>query len=403
MLETPYFGNESSLSRDRFFWILKFLRFADYSNLKTNDPLRKISPFCDFVKKVIQNAYMPDQNVAVDEILLLFKGRVHFRAYIPSKRSRYGIKMYAVIDQHGYTWDFFVNTTASNLELPQELEIRRDAFGFSGNVVIYLTHKLFDLNYRIFCDNFFVSDKLAQFLLANRTHLCGTVRYNRLPPEIKENFPNEDNAVKHFRKEHILISCFSEKKQSGKKRISILDTMAEPREMEKTLIKKGGSVSKVTRPSSLESYNKYMGAVDQVDAQLHPYDITRKTFNWARKTGIHLIHRLVLNAFSLHKQGKDDINFLSFTVTYARHLFESTGVGRKAGRKGGRPRILKEVPENHIPRKIPASNTKTHPSLRCRVCTSNGIRKETRLFCDTCLCKPPLCAHPCFNIFHNYK
>lgn len=403
MLETPFFGNEKCLSRDRFLVILKFLRFADYSNLKANDPLRKISPFCDYVRKLIQSVYMPDQNVAIDEILLLFKGRIYFRAYIPSKRSRYGIKIYAVIDQHGYMWDFFINTTASNLELPAHLNINRESLGFSGNVVVRLMHGLFDMNYRVFCDNFFVSDKLAQYLIVNRTHLCGTVRFNRLPSAVKEDFPAEIKSLKHFRKDHMLISCFTEKKQSGKKNIAILDTMAEPREVEKSLIKKGGTVNKVTRPSSLESYNLYMGAVDQADAQLHPYDITRKSLNWARKTGIHLLHRLLLNAFNLYKQSNDDLTFLAFTMMYARHLFDSTGIGRKTGPKGGRPRLMKEIMENHVPKKIPPSEKKTNPSLRCRVCTSQGIRKETRLFCDSCTCKPPLCAHPCFNIYHSYK
>lgn len=402
MVETPFFGKEQCLSRDRFFQILKYLRFADYNDLDETDPLRKIAPFIRYVKELIQNAYLPDQHVAIDEILLLFKGRVFFRAFIPSKRSRYGIKIYAIIDQYGYMWDFFINTTASNLKLPTDL-VNGEDFGFSGKVVIYLTHKLFDMNYRVFADNFFVSDKLAAFLRENRTHLCGTVRYNRLPPVIKNDFPNDCNTVKHFRKQHILISCFTEKKQSGKKCVSILDTTANPQNFQKSVIKKGGSEVTVTRPSSLESYNKYMGAVDQADAQLHPYDITRKTFNWARKTGIHLMHRLVLNAFSIYKQHNSNMNFMTFTLKYARHLFESTGIGRKVGRKGGRPRLFQEVPQNHIPLKIPATEKKKNPSLRCRVCTSKGERRETRLFCATCESKPPLCAHPCFNIYHNYR
>lgn len=400
LTETPYFANEKCLSRDRFFLLLKFLRFADYTDLKENDPLQKISPFVSHVKRIIQNVYLPEQNVAVDEILLLFKGRVYFRAYIPSKRSRYGIKIYALIDQNGYMWNFFIHTVSSNLQLPASLNISNE-FGFSGKVVIFLSHDLFDMNYRIFCDNFFVSDGLAQFLLCHRTHLCGTVRFNRLPRAIKSNFPTEVNSVKHFRKENLLVSCFIEKKQSGKKTVSILDTMGEPSEIEKEVIKKGGLVSMVRRPSSIEAYNKNMGAVDLADAQLHPYDITRKTFNWSRKTGIHLLQRLVLNAYCLYKQRKSDHTFLSFTMKYAKFLFDSTGLGRKSGRKGGRPRLLQTIPQNHVPSKIPPSAKKTNPSLRCRVCTSSGARKETRLICESCEERPPLCAHPCFNIWHS--
>lgn len=43
-----------------------------------------------------------------------------------------------------------------------------------------------------------------------------------------------------------------------------------------------------------------------------------------------------------------------------------------------------------------------NPSRRCRVCTTNGLRKETRLFCSSCDENPSLCAFPCFNIWHKY-
>ena len=164
----------------------------------------------------------------------------------------------------------------------------------------------------------------------------------------------------------------------------------------------GFSDSRSKRPSSLEDYNQFMGSIDQADAQLHPYDITRKTLNWSRKAGIHLLHRLVLNAFALYKQTRNDHTFLSFTMKYAEHLFESTGIGRRSGNKGGRPRVLDPISQNHVPSKIPPSSKKANPSRRCRVCTSNGLRKETRLFCSSCDENPSLCAHPCFNIWHKY-
>ena len=34
----------------------------------------------------------PEREICLDESLLLFKGRLHFRQYLPAKKSRLGIK-----------------------------------------------------------------------------------------------------------------------------------------------------------------------------------------------------------------------------------------------------------------------------------------------------------------------
>ena len=45
--------------------------------------------------------------LSIDESLMLWKGRLGWRQYIPSKRARYGIKSYEICDsQSGYIWIF---------------------------------------------------------------------------------------------------------------------------------------------------------------------------------------------------------------------------------------------------------------------------------------------------------
>ena len=403
MTETPFFSTEKCLSRDRFQIILRFVRFSDYSQHDVSDPLHKISDFLEKTKHIIQNSYMPSEKVAIDEVLLLFKGRLFFRNFIPSKRSRYGIKIYALVDEFGYMWNFHVHTTASNLKVPQSLNSETDHLGFAGKVVVSLACPLFDMNYVIFCDNFFVSEKLAQFLIKNRTHLCGTTRFNRLPPVVREAFPNVGDNPKFFRKERMLFSCFTEKKQSGVKKIAILDTKGIACTTDRTIRKKGGGVVTAKRPLSLTEYNNYMGLVDETDAQLHPYDCTRKSMNWTTKVGIHLLQRLLLNAYALHKQHRPRTSFLKFSLSCIDYLFSSSGIGRRQGTVGGRPKHLEIallVPEMHVPQKIPSTEKKANPSRRCRVCFAKGIRKETRLICASCSGNPPLCPHPCFNMWH---
>ena len=60
-----------------------FLRFADCENLVVNDRLQRIRPFLDQVKEICLSKYIPSRNIAVDETLLLYKGRlVHWLLFI---------------------------------------------------------------------------------------------------------------------------------------------------------------------------------------------------------------------------------------------------------------------------------------------------------------------------------
>lgn len=41
---------------------------------------------------------MPGEYLAIDELLLSFRGRCSFRMYIPSKKAKYGIKIFDLVD-----------------------------------------------------------------------------------------------------------------------------------------------------------------------------------------------------------------------------------------------------------------------------------------------------------------
>jgi len=62
-----------------------------------------------------QEIYTPSKNVCIDESLLLWKGRLHFKQYIPLKRSRFGIKLFMLCEDGGYTYRFQVYTGKDTL------------------------------------------------------------------------------------------------------------------------------------------------------------------------------------------------------------------------------------------------------------------------------------------------
>lgn len=52
--------------------------------------------------------YNPTEPLAMDEVVVLHKGRVVSWQYIPKKHKRFGIKIYKLRDSLGYTYDMSV-------------------------------------------------------------------------------------------------------------------------------------------------------------------------------------------------------------------------------------------------------------------------------------------------------
>ena len=108
---TPFYSNV--MARDRFFHILRFLHFENNENPPNHDDpdydrLWKIRKIFDTLNNKFCELYNPTEQLAVDEVIVLYKGRVAFRQYIPKKHKRFGIKIYKLCDSLGYTYDMSV-------------------------------------------------------------------------------------------------------------------------------------------------------------------------------------------------------------------------------------------------------------------------------------------------------
>jgi len=49
--------------------------------------------------------YNPSENLAIDKVIIPFKGRVILKQYLPKKRKRFGIKIFKLCDLTGYKYD----------------------------------------------------------------------------------------------------------------------------------------------------------------------------------------------------------------------------------------------------------------------------------------------------------
>ena len=80
-----------------------------YSNNETADAankVNKIRPLITLLTCRFQEVYTPSSHISIDEELVAWKGRLSFRQFIPSKRARFGIKVFALCEDSGYLYNF---------------------------------------------------------------------------------------------------------------------------------------------------------------------------------------------------------------------------------------------------------------------------------------------------------
>jgi len=153
-LHNPFY--DETMTRDKFLHILRFLHFADNSQKPDEgeeyDRLWKLRTVFDKLNDAYAKFYNPLEHLAVDEVIVKFKGRVIFRQYIPKKRKRFGIKIYKLCDKSGYMYDMRVY-------LGRDSHSATDDMTATHATVRHLTSRVQSLGHKI--------------------NSCGTVRPNR--------------------------------------------------------------------------------------------------------------------------------------------------------------------------------------------------------------------------------
>ena len=102
LTKTP--GIAAVMTKSGFFQILRHLHFVDnksnISQLPKDSPgydkLYKIRDFLNILTRNIQGALNLERNIAIDETLVKFKGRVGFHQILPNKPGRFGVKNFTL-------------------------------------------------------------------------------------------------------------------------------------------------------------------------------------------------------------------------------------------------------------------------------------------------------------------
>jgi hypothetical protein len=396
----PFFQLPQALPRDRFLQLLGFLRFYDCTQQPEADPLFKVRPFLNSAVAVCKDVYRPNEEVSVDESLIRYKGRLSFKQYIPTKRAKCGIKLYCACEAtSGYLYNFLVHSTpAANRRFASDIDTGR--LSLSEKIVIELCKDLLNEGYRLFCDKWFGSHRLAEFLLARRTNLTCTVRADRgVPAELRQlRVPLNDVAF--MRRQQVLAIKIVERKNSGVKTLFMLDTKQPARKVE-TMRRESEDVEiPVQRSASTLTYNRCMVGVDRMDSAIQPYNPGRKTVRWFQKLGLHLIHLLVRNAWIVYNKSGGQLEFSKFLKVCIEELVLNTGSGRKRPAPATRGNGRAAAAGQHFPRRIPPRPGQPRPAKRCRMCYAAGTVKHSVYCCMQCNTQPGLCVDGCFQQWH---
>lgn len=394
IIETPFF--RTAFTRDRFMSLLSNLHFIDNTNINPDDCLRKVRPVCDAMKTKFGDLFHPFQDICIDESLILWKGRLAFKQYIPSKRKRFGLKLFEICDvETGYLLNFIIYTGAKT-----ELDPDDEDIGIAASIVKTLMKPYLDQNHVLFIDNWYSSPRLFQYLFKQNTGACGTVKSNR------KGMPVFQEKLTRGKCETACTDNMLAVKWCDKKYVYLLTTVNT------ATMKSTGKVNhrtgeEVKKPECVLEYNAKMGSVDKIDMQISFVECARKSLKWYKKLFFHILDLALFNSYILYQvRAGEKPPFSKFRLNVVQQVMEDYHIPHlPRGRAVTVDNPLRLI-QRHFPSPVPPTAAqKSRTQRRCHVCSMTKLRKrqrkDTRFMCAEC--NVALCVYPCFRNFHTLK
>lgn len=130
-ISSPFFGKIFSVVR--FSLLCKFFHFEnnEHHNDMPSKKLCKIKTVLEYVVNKCKSLYTLKMDICIGESLLMWKGRLSWRQYISSKRSRFGIKFVVLCGRESsYIWNCYLCTGKETYYDPRNSE-----FNISARIV----------------------------------------------------------------------------------------------------------------------------------------------------------------------------------------------------------------------------------------------------------------------------
>ena len=381
------------MSRNRFTEILSNLHLSDNEKAPERgtpsyDRLYKVRPLINIIIANSQASYHPHQQVAVDEAMVLFKGRSSLKQYMPLKPIKRGFKCWCVCDSH--------NGFVLNMDVYQGAGERSDKDGLAAGVVMKLLQPLYNYNYEAYMDNFFSSINLAKRLREKGLCMIGTARSNRKYwPESLKSLKTLQKSMSRGDSRSVMVDGVECVVWMDNKAVALINNITTPGASTQVLRRnKDGSRTEVPCPESVKHYNKYMGGVDVFDSRRKTYSFSRKSRKWWHRLFYFLVDAAITNSYILYKEtrGTKRLTQKEFVLQLVEHLMSFHSSRKRASNHDGP--TASRLCERHFPAKLPENTYR-----QCCVCSE---RQRTAYCCRDCSSETPvpLCPARCFKVYH---
>ena len=286
LLPIPVFS--AMMRRDRFEYIRKMLQFVDPLGVDHDKPLCKLETFLQILQTQFKTVYIPEQHIAIDEYLALWKGRLKFKVYIPSKRERYGIKIYMFCESHtSYLSDFIVYIGADTVYPEPSITLPKPMEDYSNpsEIVLSLLEGFYNAGYNLAMENLCASPELLRVLFENKTCIWIFAGKKGLPADFWSWKPTkgvgEPPKVK-FCNELIICRWNDAYKIKSVKVVSMMSTKHTGKLVDtgKTQFHTKQNILKL---DVVHEYSATMGGVDNLSKVVNPHNMQRKGSKWYRK------------------------------------------------------------------------------------------------------------------------
>lgn len=297
-----------NMSRNRFFQLRSCFHVMNNDDIPVNnvDKFIKVRPlYNSFLNRCKE---LPvETNLAVDEQMVKFKGKLSVKQYMKGKPCPWGIKIFLLCSYNGMVYNMILYQ-GSSTEINHEMQKK---YGHGGCIVLQLVENLKKNEHYLFFDNFFGSYNLFTSLDYLGIKAAGTIRINRFanPPVVSDKELNKLGRGASYEVSSTdgkvgLIKWLDNKSVTL---ASNLVTSGHP-DIIKRYDKKNKCYVEVGRPEIVKLYNDSMGGVDLHDQLISYYRIFIKSRKWTLRMLFHSFDMATCNSWLEYKNDADAIS-----------------------------------------------------------------------------------------------
>ena len=396
-------GAKKCLDRNTFFKIRRNIKCVWDSDIDANsrsrDPLWKVRPIMEKVRKCMEQIPCPPDSICVDEQIIPFTGGMPNKVVIKTKPHPVGLKLYCSATPSGTILNFLAYCGSKTFDE----EYAGKPQGESA--VLKLCDKV-PKGCTVYLDRFFTGLGVVERLMEHGLFVTGTIQKNRLPKNLKDKILGEDaergeSRVLINQSETMALTCWKDSK------VVLLLSSRESKYPEgkcKRWVKGQKSKKTFPQPNSVMKYNENMGGVDLMDRMLALYPHWGyKTKKWTVRVILHFFMMANVNIwFERGKNGRffdHSIKLTEEMLTHALKLEKEMQIpSHSVTQIQPVPPPSARVALGHLPQHSGNPN-----ASRCRFVDSKkkSCRGKSRWICSTC--RVPLCLNEkrnCYKLFH---